>query len=59
MFQVIRRKVFEIFIVLCILTNTIFLAIDYYGIQPDLDNALEIGNQVIEFVFLTYYDHLN
>ena len=43
----IRHKFFETFIILCILINTIFLAIDHYGISKDLGNALELGNKVI------------
>ena len=46
----IRHKFFEWFIILCILVNTIFLAMDYHGISAELDAALEFGNEV-KFVF--------
>ena len=44
----------DLFITLCILANTAFMASDYYGMTEELKTTLETGNQVRErrFVFI-------
>ena len=41
---IVNAKVFEIFIVMCIIVNTIFLAADHHDADDNLKNALSIGN---------------
>ena len=41
---IVHAKAFEIFIVLCIIINTIFLAADHHDADDNLKNALSIGN---------------
>lgn len=36
----------DLFITLCIVANTAFMAIDHHQIDPDLRNVLEKGNYV-------------
>nr|CAB3265896.1 sodium channel protein 1 brain-like [Phallusia mammillata] len=49
---IVKSKIFEFFIILCIVINTVFLAIDHHGIPTELENALSVGNKVFTFVFL-------
>lgn len=42
----------DLFITLCIITNTIFMAMDHAGIQPELSNILNIGNTVSSIQWL-------
>uniref|UniRef100_H2ZHJ1 Sodium channel protein n=1 Tax=Ciona savignyi TaxID=51511 RepID=H2ZHJ1_CIOSA len=49
--QVIEHKLFESVIMLSIIINTVFLAIDHHGISPELKHALEIGNHVFTGIF--------
>ena len=41
---IVNAKVFEVFIVMCIIVNTIFLAADHHDADDNLKNALSIGN---------------
>ena len=41
---IVHAKAFEIFIVLCIIINTVFLAADHHDADDNLKNALSIGN---------------
>ncbi|XP_052827734.1 sodium channel protein type 4 subunit alpha B isoform X3 [Octopus bimaculoides] len=41
----------DLFITLCIVLNTIFMAIDHYDMSKGLQNALEMGNYVFTAVF--------
>ncbi|CAK8685583.1 unnamed protein product [Clavelina lepadiformis] len=50
--KVINNKIFDMIIILSIIINTIFLAIDHHGISHELENALDIGNKVFTAVFL-------
>uniref|UniRef100_H2ZHJ9 Sodium channel protein n=1 Tax=Ciona savignyi TaxID=51511 RepID=H2ZHJ9_CIOSA len=49
--KVIEHKLFESVIMLSIIINTVFLAIDHHGISPELKHALEIGNHVFTGIF--------
>ncbi|XP_078484779.1 sodium channel protein 1 brain-like [Ciona intestinalis] len=48
---VINHKLFETVIMLSIIINTLFLAIDHHGISPELNNALNVGNHVFTGIF--------
>ena len=47
----ISTKLFNLFIYLCIISNTIILSIDYYGISTEMANILNIFNIVFTFIF--------
>ena len=36
----------ELFITLCIVVNTLFMALDHHDMDPEMDNALKSGNYV-------------
>ena len=36
----------DLFITLCIVVNTIFMAIDHHGMDPELEHVLVNGNYV-------------
>lgn len=36
----------ELFITLCIVVNTLFMAMDHHNMDPDFDNVLKKGNYV-------------
>lgn len=36
----------ELFITLCIVVNTLFMALDHHNMDPDLERALKSGNYV-------------
>ena len=44
--NVVSSKLFEAFIILCIILNTLFMAIEHYGMDQSLKDALELGNKV-------------
>ncbi|XP_071550553.1 sodium channel protein 1 brain-like isoform X3 [Panulirus ornatus] len=48
---VVHDAVFDLFIMLCIILNTIFLAIEHHGMSDNLKMVLEIGNRVFTAVF--------
>lgn len=47
----IKSKTFNYFIYISIITNTVVLAIDHYGISSSLQNTLAIFNIVFTFIF--------
>jgi hypothetical protein len=47
----IESKLFNIFIIVLILINTIFMAIDHYEIHEDLNYALNLGNSIMTCLF--------
>lgn len=49
--KIVGTKIFELFIVLCIVTNTIFLAMDSHDADEDLKYMLSIGNSVFTYIF--------
>ena len=57
---IVNAKVFEIFIVMCIIVNTIFLAADHHDADDNLKNALSIGNsgKVIFLSLLSSIAHI-
>ncbi|XP_066950871.1 sodium channel protein 1 brain-like isoform X1 [Macrobrachium rosenbergii] len=51
MYIVVHDAVFDLFIMLCIILNTIFLAIEHHGMSDTLNKILEVGNRVFTAVF--------
>ena len=48
----------ELFITLCIVVNTLFMALDHHGMDEEMNRALKMGNYVMDFltrVFLDYF----
>lgn len=41
----------ELFITLCIVVNTLFMALDHHGMNEEMNRALKMGNYVIFAVF--------
>ncbi|KAK3595510.1 hypothetical protein CHS0354_021609 [Potamilus streckersoni] len=41
----------DLFVTLCILVNTVFMAMDYHGISKEMMTTLERGNQVFSYIF--------
>ncbi|XP_076054052.1 sodium channel protein 1 brain-like isoform X2 [Oratosquilla oratoria] len=48
---VVQGALFDLFITLCIILNTIFLAIEHHGMSRQLQLVLEVGNRVFTVVF--------
>ncbi|XP_069952199.1 sodium channel protein para-like isoform X2 [Cherax quadricarinatus] len=51
MHVVVHDAVFDLFIMLCIIMNTVFLAIEHHGMSYQLNKVLEVGNRVFTAVF--------
>ncbi|XP_069172735.1 sodium channel protein 60E [Procambarus clarkii] len=51
MHVVVHDAVFDLFIMLCIILNTVFLAIEHHGMSYELNKVLEVGNRVFTAVF--------
>ena len=47
----VHDAVFDLFIILCIILNTVFLAIEHHDMSPKLQEVLKVGNRVSNFVF--------
>lgn len=45
--QVVKDPLFELGITLCIVLNTLFLALEHHGMSENVRQALDIGNKVI------------
>lgn len=44
--QVVKDPLFELAITLCIVLNTMFLALEHHGMSESVRQALDIGNKV-------------
>lgn len=44
--QIVRDPLFELAITLCIVLNTLFLALEHHGMSENIRQALDIGNKV-------------
>lgn len=44
--QIVRDPLFELGITLCIVLNTLFLALEHHGMSESIRQALDIGNKV-------------
>ena len=46
LYKVINDTFFDVIVTLCIILNTVFLAIEHHGMSEDLQYVLDIGNKV-------------
>ena len=46
LYQVVSDPLFDLVVTLCIVLNTIFLAIEHHGMSDDLAHVLTVGNYV-------------
>lgn len=44
--RIVSSSIFDIFIIFCILLNTLFMAIEHHGMDKDLQRAVNIVNMV-------------
>lgn len=56
-FKIIYNPFAVLFIILCILLNTIFMALDHHDMDRELDQVQRLGNYVNIFCFITMYSH--
>lgn len=49
--KVVRDPLFELFIMACIICNTIVLAIEHHGMSQNVRNVLDVGNKVNKLVY--------
>ncbi|XP_025409766.1 sodium channel protein 60E-like isoform X2 [Sipha flava] len=49
--KVVRDPLFELFIMACIICNTIVLAIEHHGMSQYVRNILDVGNKVFTTIF--------
>lgn len=49
--KVVRDPLFELFIMACIICNTIVLAIEHHGMSQNVRNILDVGNKVRQDIF--------
>ena len=54
MLKVINDSIFDFVVTLCILLNTVFLAIEHHGMGEDLQYVLDMGNKVCHDLFYAY-----
>lgn len=45
----------ELFITLCIVVNTLFMALDHHGMNEEMSRALKMGNYVNFVLFLSFH----
>lgn len=50
--RIVESETFEGFIIFIIVINTIFMSIQYHGMNEDLEKAIDIVNWVCTFIFL-------
>ena len=46
LFKVINDPIFDLVVTLCIILNTVFLAVEHHGMSVDLQYVLDMGNKV-------------
>ncbi|XP_044735668.1 sodium channel protein 60E [Chrysoperla carnea] len=51
LYKVVRDPLFELAITLCIVLNTIILALEHHGMSEQIRQALDIGNKVFTSIF--------
>ncbi|XP_045110283.1 sodium channel protein 60E-like isoform X5 [Portunus trituberculatus] len=51
LYIVVHDAIFDLFIMVCIIMNTAFLAIEHHGMSYELNRVLEVGNRVFTAVF--------
>ena len=50
LYTVINDTFFDVIVTLCIILNTVFLAIEHHGMSEDLQYILDLGNKVNFFL---------
>lgn len=51
LYKIVKDPLFELFITLCIVLNTTFLALEHHGMSETVRSVLDIGNKVFTLVF--------
>ncbi|XP_052566743.1 sodium channel protein 60E isoform X4 [Culex pipiens pallens] len=51
LYKIVKDPLFELGITLCIVLNTLFLALEHHGMNQNVRDALEYGNRVFTSVF--------
>ncbi|XP_031348271.1 sodium channel protein 60E-like isoform X2 [Photinus pyralis] len=51
LYQIVRDPLFELFITVCIVLNTMFLALEHHGMSESVHRALDVGNKVFTSIF--------
>ena len=51
LFTIINDTFFDVIVTLCIILNTIFLAIEHHGMSEELAHVLDLGNKVFTTFF--------
>ena len=46
LYTIINDTLFDVIVTLCIILNTVFLAIEHHGMSEDLKYVLDLGNKV-------------
>lgn len=52
LYKIVKDPLFELFITLCIVLNTTFLALEHHGMSETVRSVLDIGNKVMTTSFL-------
>ncbi|KAL8611742.1 hypothetical protein ACOMHN_065367 [Nucella lapillus] len=52
LYTIVSDPLFDLFITLCIVINTVFLASEHHGMPDGLKTALDVGNYVFSSVFI-------
>ncbi|XP_060529257.1 sodium channel protein 60E-like isoform X2 [Cylas formicarius] len=51
LYQIVKDPLFELAITVCIVLNTMFLALEHHGMSESILRALDIGNKVFTSIF--------
>ncbi|KAL1502277.1 hypothetical protein ABEB36_007443 [Hypothenemus hampei] len=51
LYQIVKDPIFELAITVCIVLNTMFLAMEHHGMSESVLRALDIGNKVFTSIF--------
>ncbi|KAI5708839.1 hypothetical protein M8J76_004141 [Diaphorina citri] len=51
LYRIVRDPLFELLITLCIILNTMFLAVEHHGMSQSMRDVLDYGNKVFTLVF--------
>ena len=46
LYTIINDTIFDVMVTICIILNTVFLAIEHHGMSEDLKHVLDLGNKV-------------
>lgn len=51
LYRIVKDPLFELTITICIVLNTMFLAMEHHGMSESILRALDIGNKVFTSIF--------